>query len=453
MRTKVKFVERFRICGAVGFALMVHAIFGVSGIAAPPVDVSMDTVLARIGETPIRESDFDRYLRGGHLMEDAALIRASSTARALALGDFFDLTVLAAKARRDGIDRDLRFIKARELMEMKTLVQLFQDRHRDALSKQTEASAAEVKEYYDTHTNEFTIPPSFTAWHLLIYVKENPAFPEKGREDSAALAVAQKALAQLQAGTSWAAVVKEFSADAGAQGGLLRNAEFGRFPTEMETALRDQAPGKPGEPVKSSFGYHLLQVESRVGEGEREPLGNVREFIAQRIASDKNAVAQKAYLDPLRSEMKLAETSAAHRDFNLQDGAEAKSDELLATLGGVPIREEDFRWFVKDAYRPEQRQRVLSQPGARQTMVRSYLILRTIEAKARKDGLDHDPVYEATRSVAEMKLLAEFLQERDHTMPWQLPGPTEESRTAAGKAYLDRLRSEMGFKSAHGVVR
>jgi hypothetical protein len=154
----------------------------------------------------------------------------------------------------------------------------------------------------------------------------------------------------------------------------------------------------------------------------------------------------------LQQEMELKKMPAATNNAPLEFSRDAKTNELLATLGGIAIRQSDFEWFLKDAYRPEQRMYVFSQPGARRRLLASYLDMRTLEAKARKDGLDKQPEFQNEREVLHAKLLAEFLQERDRTTPWLLPGTTDEAKHDALKNYLSQLRQEMNFKTI-GPVR
>lgn len=434
---------------AILLALHCMACPGASHPAEPPSS-KPNNVLATLGGAEIRESDFDRFLQDGWPAEGSAEVRRNPVARKEALDAYLDLAVMAAKARKDGIDRTPVFQKARELMEMKILVKLFADRDRDRLSKSGSVTDKELRDYYNQHTDQFLAPPSFTARQILVYVKGNPAFPEKGLDDAGAAAKAREALGKLRAGETWESAAKTYSDDTGTnqRGGLMENAPFGYFPPEVEAALRRQKLGQPGGIVKSQFGYHVLQVERRTAEGEREPFEKVKETIARRISDEKSSAARKAYMDPIRAEMDLKETPAAARDVSLLDSSAVKPDEILATLAGAPIREADFQWFIRDAYRPEQRTYVFSRPGARREMLDSYLSMRVMEAKARKENLDKEPAFESACALMEMKLLAEFLQERDKTSPWRLPGATEAERMAALKKHANQLRTEMGLKES-----
>ena len=257
-------------------------------------------VLATMGNVPITRAEFDRYLRSGWANASVDEIRTNNSARDAALEGFFDLQVMAAKARQEGIDKESTFQKACQLMDMKLLVKAITDRDR----------------------------------------------------------------AKLEA-----------------------------------------------------------------------------------MAKDSSGTNKLRYMDAIKAEVGLKTTDLATNDSPLVFTWLIDTNAVLATIGGTQILESDFRWFLKDAFRPEQRPYVFQQPGARKKLLTSYLDMRALAAKAQKDGLDRGEAFLDTRSVMEDKLLAEFLQERDHKMPWELSGSDLEKSEALRK-YLDQMRSELRFKVA-----
>jgi hypothetical protein len=60
-----------------------------------------------------------------------------------------------------------------------------------------------VRRFYEEHKSEYTRAPSFSARQVLVYVRGNPAFPERGLPESQARSKAQPALKRLRAGQSW----------------------------------------------------------------------------------------------------------------------------------------------------------------------------------------------------------------------------------------------------------
>lgn len=257
-----------------------------------------DAALATIGEVPVTQYDFERYVRSGWANTSEDEILTNQTARNSALETFFDLQVMAAKARRNGIDKEFGFQKACQLMEMKLLVKAITDRDRAKL---------------------------------------------------------------------------------------------------ME------------------------------------------------LAKDPSGAGKRNYMENINAEVGLKPTDWATNDSPLVFTWLVETNALLATLGGTQILESDFQWFLKDAFRPEQRPYVFGQPGARKRLLNSYLSMRALEAKARKDGLDREAGFKDMRSVMEAKLLAEFLQERDHKMPWQLSGSDLENGETV-REYFNQMRSELQFK-------
>jgi len=216
--------------------------------------------------------------------------------------------------------------------------------------------------------------------------------------------------------------------------------------TERDRSRFTKAATVSDRELKAYYDSHPDQFQVQ---GGRSPFTEVKGLIEERVTGDKLAKAHKAYLDPIRAQMHLKETAlAAQSDFHLDWDTPANDGNVLATLNGSPIHESDFKWFVKDAYRAEQRYQALSRPGSRRSMLTSYLNMRVLEAKARKDGLDKDAGFRASRDASQAKLLAEFLQEQDHSAPWMLPGSTEEAKAAAYQTYINQLRREVGFKVA-----
>jgi len=166
------------------------------------------------------------------------------------------------------------------------------------------------------------------------------------------------------------------------------------------------------------------------------------------LAKDPNGAGKQEYMDGINAEVGLKPTDLAANDSPLVFTWLVESNAVLATIGGTPILESDFQWFLKDAFRPEQRPHVFGRPGARKSLLNGYLSMRALEAKARKDGLDKETAFMDNRAVMRDKLLAEFLQERDKTTPWLLSGGTPQEKEIALKEYLTRLRAEVGFQAA-----
>ncbi|OLC10328.1 MAG: hypothetical protein AUH39_02360 [Chloroflexi bacterium 13_1_40CM_67_9] len=114
----------------------------------------------------------------------------------------------------------------------------------------------------------------FRSRHILITVSKEA--PDKAVEDANALAKATAIRDQLRQDpnnqTLWNQLAKDQSQDPGssASGGELGWVSKGQFVKPFEDAARALAIGQISDPVKSDFGYHIIQVEERRGPGEND---------------------------------------------------------------------------------------------------------------------------------------------------------------------------------------
>ncbi len=102
--------------------------------------------------------------------------------------------------------------------------------------------------------------PSVEARHILFSVSEDDA-----DSDSEALAEARSILADLRGGADFAEQARLHSDDSGsgARGGALGWFGPGRMVSEFEDAAFDAEIGRVVGPIKTEFGYHLIEVISR----------------------------------------------------------------------------------------------------------------------------------------------------------------------------------------------
>ena len=150
----------------------------------------------------------------------------------------------------------------------------------------------------------------YKARHVLI--EPDKAATDAEAADKAALAKAQEVTAQLRAApldqTLWNTVAKEKSADTGSaeSGGELGFVGKGQFVKEFEDAATKMAIGEISEPVKSSFGYHVIQVQERKGP-------ETSEIVQRYTASGYNAEDIRAHirLELLRDEFARRAEEAA----------------------------------------------------------------------------------------------------------------------------------------------
>ncbi|WP_298272834.1 peptidylprolyl isomerase [Geobacter sp.] len=145
--------------------------------------------------------------------------------------------------------------------------------------------AEEVERFYRDNPKSFYVPEQIKVRHILIE-------PAGSGADAVAKAEkkAREIRSRLVAGEDFAAVAKEASACASASaGGELGYIARGYMPPEFDSVAFSLKIGEVSEPVRSNYGFHIIEVLDRKP-GAPRPLTEVREFIArylQRFADER----------------------------------------------------------------------------------------------------------------------------------------------------------------------
>ncbi len=154
----------------------------------------------------------------------------------------------------------------------------------DALARDVKVSEDEVQAYYDAHPEEFTAPEERRARHILFQVAADAdqATVEAARKK------AEDTLAQIRAGKDFAELARAQSEDPGSakQGGDLGFFGRGVMDPAFEQAVFELAKGDVSEPVRSSFGFHLIKLEEVRG-GEVKPFATVQESLQTRLRQEQ----------------------------------------------------------------------------------------------------------------------------------------------------------------------
>lgn len=270
-------------------------------VAAKPKE---DKVLARINGQVIRESDFDMYVGLAYNDQQRMQIAMVQGAREQLQNQFLQAKLLEAKARKEHLDAGGEYAKRRSFMEMDILVRALFERDGDALRKQLDLKDEDFKAYYESHKDRFQTKETFDARHILIGVKGSPAAGDKGLTDEEAKAKIAKLQAELKAGKKFEDLTKEYSDDPGSKekGGLYENIAFGSFTPEFEEAVRKQPAGQVGEPVKTPFGYHIIQVE-KITPAHLPPFEEVKAEVQKAATQERQEQVMKVYIDAAKKEI------------------------------------------------------------------------------------------------------------------------------------------------------
>ncbi len=174
-----------------------------------------------------------------------------------------------------------------------------------------QVSQQEVQQYFQQHQSEYSVPEQARSRHILIKV----AAGADAKTDAAAKAKAEGLLKQIQGGANFADLAAKNSDDPGSKvkGGELGFARRGMMVPPFENAIFTQKIGDT-QIVKSSFGYHIVQVEERQA-AHAMSLAEVAPTIQITLIRKKAAAAEENFAQTLTSEAiknGLEKTATAH---------------------------------------------------------------------------------------------------------------------------------------------
>lgn len=143
----------------------------------------------------------------------------------------------------------------------------------------------ELKTYYDTHVDEFSRSEQIRARHILIRVDDD--LPEAEAERKIG-----DIKAEIEAGGDFAEIAGRESADeaSAANGGDLGYFGRGQMVPAFETAAFDAAPGTLVGPIRTPFGFHLIEVIDHRPAGTRS-FDEVRGQIQARLLAERTRSA------------------------------------------------------------------------------------------------------------------------------------------------------------------
>ncbi len=206
--------------------------------------------------------------------------------------------------------------------ERKNLALLVADQSK--LEQNINPTDAELRRLYDQNKDQYRTPERVDVRHILLKTTDKPA-----SEEPKIKAKAEDIEKQLKAGANFADLAKKYSEDPGSSqtGGEYKGVVRGQMVPEFEQTAFSLKPGQVSDPVKTTYGYHIIEVEKHE-DARLRPFEEVKNEIAanikkQRASDQMQQIADKAQSD-LRKDPDHPEKVAA--EFNMQlvkaDGVE-----------------------------------------------------------------------------------------------------------------------------------
>jgi peptidyl-prolyl cis-trans isomerase D len=189
----------------------------------------------------------------------------------------------------------------------------------DALSSEVQVSESEVHDQYEAElaTGRFQKPEERKAAHILLKVE--------GQDEAAVRAKAESLVARARAGEDFATLARENSQDESTakDGGELGWVAPDMMVQSFSDALFAMQPKTISDPVRSDFGFHIIELEDVRG-GETKPYEDVHDSLLEEL---KQKRADSLYYD--RAE-KLGQ-----RAFETHDSLDAVAQEMGVQLQRV----------------------------------------------------------------------------------------------------------------------
>ena len=268
---------------------------------------SQKGIVASVNGKAIRKDQFDKTLEqvSGHevlqRMISEQLVQAAAKAKNVTVTDAEVKTAMDRLAGQFGTQADFqKALKDNGLTEEDAKKDLTTNLTLDKLSKQgVTVSDAEIQKYFEENKASLGQPEEVKVRQILVQTE----------------AEANQILADLKANKDFAQLAKEKSLDkvSGQQGGELGFFSRGKMVKEFEDAAFSLPVGEYSKPVKTNYGYHILQVEEKKPAQQATLEGSkvqIRDILMQ-----QKAKPQDALLNELLSQATIDVRDARFKDL------------------------------------------------------------------------------------------------------------------------------------------
>ena len=183
----------------------------------------------------------------------------------------------------------------RELSDQMRFNQLLEEE-----SQCEQISESEALQYYEDRPELFRTEELLSASHFLKMGKTEEEFDQ-------ALEAVESIRQRLEKGEDFTELVRSESDDKGNDGNLGTFGK-GRMVPEFEQAAYALKPGELSQPVKTQFGWHLIQLHDRIAP-KVTPFDDIKEKLIEYLTERKKDKVFEAFLDRLKAEATIEEVA------------------------------------------------------------------------------------------------------------------------------------------------
>lgn len=218
--------------------------------------VDPDKVVIRIGDRTMTVKEYADLVND--VLPEQSRPMAMGPAKRMFADKIVEIKLFAAEAAKRGLDKDPKVQRQMALLREQVLATAAMD------AVQKSMDEASMKKYLEDHKADFE---QVKARHILVRVaaKDEPADPsgKKLLNDADAKKKADDIRARLVKGEDFAAIAKAESDDPGSasRGGDLGSFRRHTMVPQFEEAAFSGKVGEVSQPVKTPYGYHIIQVQ------------------------------------------------------------------------------------------------------------------------------------------------------------------------------------------------
>ena len=147
----------------------------------------------------------------------------------------------------------------------------------------------DIEDYYKTKIADFRVRKMYEAAHILFRPEaKDDSLEESIKSEERAKEKANDVLKKIRNGASFSELAKKHSDDpvSGKDGGSLGEFPEGMMVTEFENALKKLKAKETSEPIKTSFGYHIIRL-NKISPERIKPLDEVKEEVIKKLKENK----------------------------------------------------------------------------------------------------------------------------------------------------------------------
>lgn len=264
-----------------------------ASISLAPSAFAEDAVVARVNGTEIRQSDLD--FAASEVGPRLGAVRPDDRKRVL-LQFMIENELMAGAGEEESLDKTDTFDKRVAYHRRRALRDAFFDKNVTGA-----VDEAEAKKVYEENVSKLKPEQEIKARHILVETEDE----------------AKDIKTQLAKGADFAALAAEKSKDKNAEGGDLGYFTRGQMLKPFEDAAFALDVGQVSDPVKTSFGWHIIEVEDKrdqklpAFEDVKEPI--MGQLVVRKAQTVVTGLREKAKIEILDPDIKRSMDDAALR--------------------------------------------------------------------------------------------------------------------------------------------